>query len=212
MLLLQGLAITGQAFVFCASIATMLTPKQVRAQTFDWIERWVIGEGLCPFARAPWEREAVRIRVVESEILDDLVAALHDELLKLHDSQSQVLETTVVVAPNMLADFEDFLDFLEVAQAVLRAESLQEDFQVVSFHPDYRFADCPQEDRANATNRSPFPSLQLLRQDSVNAVLHGHPDPSAIYERNIAHLRGMSPQRWAMLQRKNEEEHETKNQ
>jgi len=68
--------------------------------------------------------------------------------------------------------------------------------QVASFHPDYRFADSDPDDIANFTNRSPYPTLHLLREDSVARAVAAFPDPEVIVERNIETLRSLGHEGW----------------
>lgn len=186
----------------------MVAPEgsEVMAQTARWISVWVIDEGLCPFAKQAWIEERVRLRVVHASEFEALLTALAGELEWIEGKTAQELETSLLIMPQGPADFEAFLDLVDLANGLLEAQGLAEDYQLVAFHPAYCFEDCTPDDRANATNRSPYPTLQLLRQASVNAVLQEHPDPSEIYKRNIAHLRMMEPKRWAMLQGTTDEE------
>lgn len=179
--------------------------SEVLAKTARWISLWVIQEGLCPFAKEPWDTERVRLQATQEEALETLLLAFQHELAVIEAASSQEIETSLLVCPRAPADFLEFLDLLDLCTGLLEAQSLTDDYQLVGFHPEYCFEGNAPEDRANATNRSPYPTIQILRQESVSAVLEHHPDPSAIYERNIAHLRTMNPEKWAMLRRNNEE-------
>lgn len=154
-----------------------------------WLERVVIGEGLCPFARPVADR--LRITVSTATELDGLIEDLAAELQRLLDSPAGALPTTILAIPHMLADFEDYLDALEVAEAVLADAGLEGEIQIASFHPDYRFADAPPDDPAHSTNRSPVPLFHLLREEDVEQALATHPDPEAIPARNQAHFRAL---------------------
>jgi hypothetical protein len=164
-------------------------------ETRRFVERVVIGLGLCPFARAPWEAGQVDVVVsraqTESELLEDLAG----ELDRLQATPTEVLETTLLVHPHVLARFDDFNAFLDPAEDLLAARELEGVLQIASFHPDYRFAGAPDDDPANATNRSPWPMLHLLREASVGAAVDAHPDAAAIPERNVSLLREMAPGR-----------------
>jgi hypothetical protein len=170
----------------------------VRA-TRRWLEAAVLGLNLCPFARTPAREGRVRIARSEATDLDALLVDLQAELERLRDSEPSELETTLLVHPEVLGDFLDFNDFLELAEALLRALDLEGEIQIASFHPDFRFADTPADDIANATNRSPYPTLHLLREDSIEQVLAQVADPDAIYQRNIEVLRRLGQRGWDEL-------------
>ncbi len=159
--------------------------------TRRWIERAVIGLGLCPFARKPFEQDTVRIALSDARDTDALLQALSDELTHLANSAPATCETTLLVHPHVLQDFLDFNDFLDLADACVKAMGLTGEIQVASFHPQYQFADSDADDIANATNRSPYPTLHLLREASVSRAVDTLADPDAIYQRNIAQLRAL---------------------
>lgn len=161
----------------------------VLQRTKLWLEEWVLGQGLCPFARHPWEQGRVRFELSSAHdaeaLLVDLVAALQG----LEDAPQ--VETLLLVHPQALLNFADYNDFLDLADALLQARGWEGVFQVASFHPDYQFADVAADAVENYTNRSPYPLLHLLREASVSAAIDHHPDVDAIPERNIAHLQGL---------------------
>jgi len=128
-----------------------------------------------------------------------LLEDLHAELLYLHEAQPRQCETTLLIHPGVLDDFAAFNDFLETADETVRALGLEGDIQVASFHPRYQFAGTRAEDVENCTNRSPFPTLHLLREASVAAALARCADPDAIYQNNILRLRGLGAAGWAAL-------------
>jgi hypothetical protein len=161
----------------------------------------VLGLNLCPFARTPAREGRIRIARSDAVDVDALLADLQAELERLRDTDPSELETTLLVHPRVLGDFLDFNDFLEVAEALLRALDLEGEIQIASFHPDFQFADSAAADIANATNRSPFPTLHLLREDSIEQVLAQVADPDAIYQRNIDSLRRLGQSGWDELAR-----------
>lgn len=168
----------------------------VELQVCRWLERAVLGLDLCPFARRPYEAGRVRIAVSEAADADALVADLDAELRRLAESDPVTLETTLLAAPGMFEDFLDFNDFFDIADAVLQASKLESEFQIVGFHPGYRFADAPLDDPANFTNRSPMPILHLLREASVERAVADLDDPDAIYRRNVETLRRIGEAGW----------------
>lgn len=174
---------------------------QAVAETRAWVERAVIGLQLCPFAKAPHVKG--RVRYVHSAVTDaeSLLGALVDELKLIAAESPDRIETTLIVHPHVLTDFEDHNDFLEIAEAALEALDLEGVVQIASFHPHYLFADSAPDDIANATNRSPHPTLHLLREDSVERALATFGEPASIYQANIATMERLGPDGWAVLQR-----------
>ncbi|MDT0498478.1 DUF1415 domain-containing protein [Algiphilus sp. W345] len=172
---------------------------RIIAQTRQWLERAVIGLNLCPFAKAPYACGQLRIQVSAARNTDDLLDALQAELLLLRDTPSDEVETTLLVHPGVLADFLDYNDFLDAADAELVANGLEGEIQIASFHPEYCFADSEPEDVSNFTNRSPYPMLHLLREPSVERAVGSLDDPDAVYLRNIEVLRGLGDTGWRAL-------------
>jgi len=175
-------------------------PRRVMAETRAWLERAVIGLNLCPFARAVHVKDRVRYVVSDAREADALLATLCDELGLLAQSDPLVLETTLLIHPRVLTDFEDFNDFLDIAEAAVVQLGHRGVIQVASFHPDYRFAGTEADDPGNATNRSPWPTLHLLREASIERAVASFPDAAAIYEVNIETLQRLGADGWAALQ------------
>lgn len=163
----------------------------VIAATRHWLERAVIGLNLCPFAKGVHQKGQIRWVVSASRDPEALAGDLVAELQRLAAADPQVIDTTLLIHPQVLANFDDYNDFLEVADAVVASLGLEGELQIASFHPGYRFADTDADDPANLTNRSPHPMLHLLREDSIERAVASFPDASAIYERNIATLRAL---------------------
>jgi hypothetical protein len=174
-------------------------PDEAVRATRRWLEVAVLGLNLCPFARVPAREGRVRIARSDAVDVDALLVDLQAELERLRDADPAALETTLLVHPQVLTDFLDFNDFLEVAEALLRALDLEGEIQIASFHPDFRFADAPADDVANATNRSPHPTLHLLREESIERAIEQVADPDAVYLRNIQTLRKLGQQGWDEL-------------
>ena len=174
-------------------------PTRVIAATSGWLDRVVIGLGLCPFAKAVQARQQVRYRVTEATDGSQLLTVLEEELRALMAADPQVVDTALLIHPSALVDFLDYNDFLNDADDKLVELELDGELQVASFHPDYCFVDAAPGDAANFTNRSPYPMLHLLREASVSRALKTFPDPASIYERNIATLRGLSAEELARL-------------
>jgi hypothetical protein len=180
-----------------------VTEEQVLAATRHWIEQAVIGLNLCPFARAVWVKNQVRIVVSTARHIDGLLDDLDRELDLLAATPAEQVDTTLIVHPTLFPDFLVFNDFLDIADAVVAEHELEGVIQVAAFHPDWQFEGTAPEDITNATNRSPFPTLHLLREDSVaRAVATEGGDAEAIVARNQDTLRRLGPEGWAALMQK----------
>jgi hypothetical protein len=157
-----------------------------------WLEEVVIGLGLCPFAAPPWRRDAVRLMVSDADDAVDLLAELQSELLQLDAADPRELETTLVIVPRLFAAFEDFNQFLDPVDGLLERFDWVGKFQIASFHPDYRFADAADDDAGNLTNRSPYPILHLIREESLSLAIAQFPDTDDIPRRNIARMQALT--------------------
>ncbi len=159
--------------------------------TRRWLERAVIGLNLCPFAKAVHVKQQVRFVLSDAELEDDLLEELAEELLRLRDTPADEIDTTLLVHPRVLTDFLDYNDFLDRVDALVEALDLDGVLQVASFHPQYRFADTDPDDPGNGTNRAPYPTLHLLREDSLDRAVTAYPDPDAIVQRNLATMEAL---------------------
>lgn len=180
--------------------ATHEPSSRVAGRTLAWVEHAVIGLNLCPFAKAPWIKGQVRCVVSASQDPTSLLEELRAELRLLVETDPRKTETTLLVVPDQFAEFDDFNDFLDDADAVVGALNLEGTIQIASFHPRYRFAGTAPGDLDNATNRAPYPTLHLLREDSVERALEAFPEAEALYETNIRTLRELGDSGWAALQ------------
>lgn len=174
------------------------------AETIDagvrrWLERAVIGLNLCPFAKAVYVKQQVRIVVSDASTERALLEQFGEELALLRDTPADAIDTTLLVHPQVLGDFLDYNDFLGDADALVEAMDLDGTLQVASFHPDYQFADSAPDDPANLTNRAPYPILHLLREASIDRAVEAYPEPDAIIERNIATARELGFAGWDNL-------------
>lgn len=159
------------------------------ADTRRWLERAVIGLNLCPFARQPFAAGRVRFRMSDATEPETLLEHLRDELTLLDETSPEEIETTLLIHPGVFQDFLDFNDFLGVAEETVEELGMEGTLQVASFHPDYRFAGTAPDDVENCTNRSPWPTLHLLRESSIDRAVEAVEDTDAIYERNIETMR-----------------------
>lgn len=178
-----------------------MTPdnETIIAATRHWLEKAVIGLNLCPFAKAVYVKNQVRIVVSQATNLDRLLDDLDRELDLLANASPDEIDTTLLIHPAILNDFLDFNDFLEVADGVIAEHDLEGVIQIASFHPDYQFADTEPDDITNYSNRAPFPTLHLLREASIDRAVAAFPDAADIFETNMATLRQLGPDGWAAL-------------
>jgi hypothetical protein len=177
-----------------------LTDDRILADTRHWIEKAVIGLNLCPFARAVYVKNQVRIVVSRARHLDAFLDELDAELDRLHNTPAAEIDTTLLVHPTLFPDFLQFNDFLGLVDDVVTEHDLDGVIQVASFHPQFQFEGVEPDDISNATNRAPYPMLHLLREDSVErAVASDAGDADAIVERNIATLQALGHEGWRAL-------------
>ena len=172
----------------------------VAAETLAWVTRAVVGLNLCPFAKAPLVKGQIRCVVSEAGDAQALLGVLRDELETLAEAPPDKIETSLVVHPNVLADFAEFNEFLDEAEQLLDAMDLNGIIQVASFHPQFRFEGTEDDDMGNATNRSPHPTLHLLREESVERAVDVFPEADKIFEANIRTLEALGREGWAELQ------------
>ena len=167
--------------------------------TRRWVERAVIGLNLCPFAKAVYVKQQVRFVLSDASTPEALLEQLAEELLLLRDTPADEVDTTLIVHPDVLQDFLDYNDCLDNADAGVEALDLQGVMQVASFHPDYQFAGTMPDDISNYTNRSPYPTLHLLREASIDRAVEAFPDADVIVERNVKTLDALGHAGWAKL-------------
>ena len=161
------------------------------AKTEAWLQDWVIKLNLCPFARFPYEQGIVDIVAVEDSDEDEVFSFVLNELDRLQQNPAQQIETILVVVENHLKGFDEYLDFLQLLEQVIKETGLEGNIQIASFHPDYCFEGEDIQDPANYTNRSPYPMFHLIREASLEKAVANYPEPEKIPERNIALLREM---------------------
>lgn len=171
----------------------------VIAATQKWLEKAVIGLNLCPFAKAVHIKNQIRYVVSDATSPEALLETLMDEMQYLSDADPEQVDTTLIIHPQVLNQFEDYNEFLDVADAALEDMRLDGELQVASFHPDYQFADTEQNDIENYTNRSPYPTLHLLREASVDRAVAAFPEAEDIFEKNIETMEKLGHDGWDQL-------------
>jgi hypothetical protein len=175
------------------------TIASVIASTHRWMELAVIGLNLCPFAKAVYVKRQIRYAVTAATTAEELLAELRHELELLGQTNPEEVDTTLLIHPQVMTDFIDFHFFLREADAVIKNLGHEGSLQIASFHPAYEFAGSAPNDIANYTNRSPHPTLHLLREASIDRAVAAFPDAAAIYERNIETLRRLGHEGWHRL-------------
>ncbi|MCW8899116.1 MAG: DUF1415 domain-containing protein [Gammaproteobacteria bacterium] len=161
--------------------------QRVIAQTKKWVESVIVAHNYCPFARREVEKGSIRYQVVHETEFNSLLKAVIQECVWL--DQHAGTETTLIIFPENLNEFNLFLDCLALAEDLLVAQGYEATYQIASFHPDYCFQGADENDAANYTNRSPYPMFHLIREASVEVALKHHPDPESIPERNVEFAR-----------------------
>ncbi len=169
-----------------------LNQQQIEQASRHWFEHVVLGLNLCPFAHRPARQQRIHFTVSMALSEENLISTLLEEISTLESIPIEIRETTLIIIPTLLGDFYDYQFFLEEAQRQLKQKQWQTTFQLASFHPDYCFTGAEPEDSSNLSNRSPFPIIHILRQESLNTVLSSDDDASTIIERNIDTLSNLS--------------------
>ncbi len=157
--------------------------------TRAWLYHVVLGLNLCPFAKLPFQQSRIHYEVMLKDDIESLLKTLVEALNDLE--QQSKIETTLLIHPNLLLDFYDYLDFMEAAEILLKDLGYEGVFQIASFHPNYQFSGTKVEDVENYTNRSPFPMLHLIREDSITKAVEFYPNVEHIPTRNIDTLRAL---------------------
>ena len=170
------------------SAVSEVTNEGAIARVRAWIEHFVVDLNLCPFARPVVSSDALRIIACESASPAAIVTLLITELNLLSQSEGSSIATSVLVLPEGLEDFDDYLGLLDDAQMLLEEMGLDGEIQLASFHPDYRFEGEPIDAVSHFTNRAPYPLIHLLRENMVTTALETYPNPERIPERNIQTL------------------------
>ena len=177
----------------------METSEIIIAKTQEWLEKAVIGLNLCPFAKAVHIKNQIRYVVTPATSEEEVLQTLIRELQYLAQTSPSLVDTTLIIHPEVFPDFLDYNEFLAVAEGAVQAENLEGVIQIASFHPQYQFAGTEPQDNTNYTNRSPYPMLHLLRESSLTKVLETFPNPELIPEKNMETLNHLGIEGWKKL-------------
>ena len=156
---------------------------QIIDRTKKWIIDVVIGCNFCPFAANVVKQKTIFYKVEENKEVETCLASFVLEMGRLDNDPA--IETSFLIFPNAFQQFDDYLDLVSLAEKLLKRKSYEGVYQVASFHPLYLFANSDESDPANYTNRSIYPMLQLLREESIDKALANYKDPESIPARNI---------------------------
>ena len=172
----------------------VMTDKQkvVEREVANWLKEIVVGLNLCPFSKLPYEQNRIRIKADLCEQEEQAFESIIHEINLLDETDVKELETTLLVLPELFADFEDYNDFLYAANEFIRIRGWEGVYQIASFHPEYQFAGTDKTDAENFTNRSPYPVFHFIREASLSAAIDAYPDVDEIPERNINLMNSMS--------------------
>jgi len=164
-----------------------MTSTDIISHTKKWLSGFIIEHNICPFAKREYDSGNIHYEVVLSDKLDNQLQELIYSCEQLDNSEE--IETSLLILPKGLSDFDDFLDFLELSNNLMHKQGYEGVYQLASFHPDYCFEGVDSDDASNFTNRSPYPMLHLIREASLEKVLANYPNPENIPNRNIEYTR-----------------------
>jgi len=173
--------------------------EEVVAATREWIEKAVIGLNLCPFAKSVYVKNQVRIVVSDARHIDAFLEDLDRELDYLAEVDPEETDTTLLIHPTLFPDFLDFNDVHQIADEAVVEHELDGVIQIASFHPEFQFEGTEPDDITNYTNRAPFPTLHLIREDSLDKAVEAFPEAETIYERNIETMKKLGIAGWLAL-------------
>lgn len=160
--------------------------SDVLNSTEQWVKRVIVKYNICPFAKREVDRGSIRYCEEDSTEIEGVLERLTQECLYL-DTHSET-ETTLLVMSEACSDFEHFLDLVYLSNHLLQMSHYQGVYQLAHFHPEYCFEGESSEAASNYSNRSPYPTLHIIRESSMEKAIAGHPDVDAIPDRNIAFL------------------------
>ena len=161
----------------------VLSTEQIIAQTKNWVKEIVIGCGFCPFAHKVFMENSIRYVVIEGTSLHEHPMLVLSEMQLLE--KDPTIETTLIVFSEAYQQFSAYLQLVKQTEKLSIRKGFEGVFQIASFHPEYIFGDAPEHEASHYTNRSPYPMLHLLREESLSKAISFHPNPEAIPQTNI---------------------------
>ena len=159
----------------------------------------VVGLNLCPFSINVIEQDQVYYAICDATTDTQLKQFYVNELQRLLKADENDVATSLLMFTQGVELFEDYLDLLDWFQQLLEQAELTEHVQLASFHPQYQFEGAAADDLSHFTNRSPYPTIHLLRQSQMTLALSHVVDPEKIYMNNIKTLNKLGRQRVELL-------------
>lgn len=157
--------------------------NEVVIQTKNWINKVVIDCNFCPFAARAVLKKTIHYSVQKDISEKESIEVFKNEIEYLNTHLD--LETSFIIFENDFIEFDDYLSLVEKVEKWLTKNKYDGIYQVASFHPDYCFEGSDELDPANYTNRSIYPMLHLIREESISKVLEFFPNPETIPVTNI---------------------------
>jgi len=148
-----------------------------------WIERFVIGLRLCPFAHYSFYGNTIYYKESTSFELKDCVYDLMSVVQKMNAISPSELSNAFLIFNSSLS-FHEMLNLKEQFDDKLLENNLADEFQVVVFHPEFQFGDEDFHAAGNFVNRSPLPMIHLLREEEVAKAIESTDDVDQIPLRN----------------------------
>ena len=164
-----------------------------------WVEQVVVQHQLCPFAKHPFQNRQIRFVEVQEVDIVAIIDQFEKEVKILLAAKASEIETTLLIVSKALSNFLEYLDFLQYLESLIMENNWEGIIQVASFHPAYQFAGTEAEAAENYTNRSPFPMIHLLREESVEKAALSHPDIDSVPVRNIAYMEEKGRNYWVQI-------------
>lgn len=173
--------------------------QSILKEVESWLDEVVIGLKLCPFAKQPRLKKQIHICISKAESIEELMLCVVEQSHQLEKKTAEELETSLIVIPDLLDNFDNYLDSLFLAEQVLDAQGWQGIFQIASFHPRYQFEGTALNDIENLTNKAPYPIFHILREASVSKAADAYGNTALIPEKNKETIANLSTQRRRQL-------------
>ena len=175
----------------------LLKDSEITGSVQRWVESFVVDLNLCPFAKRELIKNRIRFALTAAQTEEELLTALQAEL-ELLDSDTSI-ETTLLIHAKVLQDFYDYNQFLDYADELLLQMGLEGVYQIASFHPHYQFGNTDPDAAENYTNRSPYPMLHIIREESIARAIADSPNIDQVPARNIALMNQLGKDRLRAL-------------
>ncbi len=153
------------------------------SKTKQWILDVVIGCNFCPFAAKEVKKDSVYYEVLENLETEKVLEKVFETCSYL-DTHEEI-ETSLLILSNCFTNFDEYLVLVELAEDLLAEYNYDGIYQIASFHPQYLFSGSNEKDPSNYTNRSPYPMLHFLREDSIRKAVDSYPNIEDVPKRNI---------------------------